>query len=135
MQAQDHSRGDVIGRPLPRPETARLVRGRGSYTDDLTLPFALHAAFLRRPHGHAVIKAIDVAAARALPGVAAVLNAADIAEVCAGWRGVLPRFASLRSPVQTALADGRTTYQGEPVAIVLAVSRAVAEDSAELIDI
>jgi carbon-monoxide dehydrogenase large subunit len=124
-----------IGRPRPREGTRRLVAGRGSYLDDLDLPGQLHAAFLRSPHAHAEIVAIDATDARALPGVAAVLTWADLATVCKPWQTVSALFPGLKSPEQYPLANGRVTFQGEPIALVLAGSRAVAEDALELIQI
>ena len=68
-----------VGRPLKRFEDPRLVTGQGSFVDDLRLPGMLHAVVLRSPHAHARILSIDAAPARALPGVAAVLTASDLA--------------------------------------------------------
>ena len=122
-----------IGRSLPRPNLGRLTQGRASFVSDLQLPRMLHAAFLRSPHAHAEILAIDTAAARALPGVAAVLTAGELAPLCTPWVGTLTHFAGLKSAPQYPLASDRVRWQGEPVAIVIASSRAVAEDAAELI--
>jgi carbon-monoxide dehydrogenase large subunit len=121
----------LIGASLPRTAISRLVRGQGRYTDDIAVPGMLHAAFFRSPYAHARVLKLDVSAARQCPGIVAVYTAADIATVCDGWRGVLARFASLRSPVQTPLAGDCVFYQGEPVAIVVAESRAEAEDALE----
>jgi carbon-monoxide dehydrogenase large subunit len=66
-----------IGRPLPRKEDERLLTGRGNYAADLTLPNEAHAAIVRSPHAHARIRAIDSAAAAAMPGVLAILTARD----------------------------------------------------------
>src|SRR5436189_5364599 len=68
-----------VGRPLKRFEDPRLVTGQGSFVDDLRLPGMLHAVVLRSPHAHARILSLDAAPARALPGVAAVLTASDLA--------------------------------------------------------
>jgi len=122
-----------IGRPRPREETRRLLAGRGSYTDDVDWPGQLHAAFLRSPYPHATIAAIDTAEAEAMPGVAAVLTWDKLATVCKPWQTVSLAFPGLRSPVQHPLANGRAAYQGEPVALVLAASRALAEDAIEAI--
>src|SRR5688500_16549326 len=70
-------RARYIGRALPRLEDARLVAGAGRYTDDIHLPGEACAVFIRSPHAHAAIRAIDAAAARAMPGVLAVLTGAD----------------------------------------------------------
>lgn len=133
--ASAHIDAHEIGKPLPRPATRRLVAGRGSYTDDVNRPGQLHAAFLRSPHAHADILHLDCGNAREHPGVAAVLAWDDIASVCEPWQTVSASFPGLKSPVQYPLAHGRVAFQGEPICIVLAESRAIAEDAAELIEI
>lgn len=122
-----------IGRPRPREGTRRLLAGRGSYVDDLDLPGQLHAAFLRSPYAHADILSLDASEARTLPGVAAVLTWADLALVCRPWQTISAVFPGLKSPEQHPLADGRAAFQGEPIALALAASRAVAEDALERI--
>jgi carbon-monoxide dehydrogenase large subunit len=127
--------GGEIGRARPRPESRRLAAGRGRYTDDIPHPAALHAAFLRSPHPHARIGAIDVAAAAALPGVAAVLTGEDLARVCKPFQTVTGSAPGLVSPPQRALAIGEAVFQGEPVVMALAASRARAEDALELVEV
>jgi carbon-monoxide dehydrogenase large subunit len=123
-----------IGLPLPRAATRRLVAGRGRYLDDAPASGReLHAAFLRSPYPHAGFTITDTAEAAAIPGVAAVLTAAEIDTVCRPWRCESKAFPGLVSPEQRPLALGRAAYQGEPVAMVLASSRALAEDAAERI--
>jgi carbon-monoxide dehydrogenase large subunit len=122
----------AIGRAMPRDATRRLVAGGGRYLDDHAERGELHAAFLRSPLPHARF-ALDLTAATSLPGVEAVLTAAELAAVCRPWRTVSRTFPGLVSPEQFPLADGRATWQGEPVAMVLAASRAIAEDGAEAI--
>jgi len=117
-----------IGESVVRPQTTRLLAGRGVFTDDVVLPRMLHVAFVRSPHAHARIASIDVAGARALPGVAAVVTGEDMAPVCSGWVGTLAHFAGMKSALQRPLATGKASWQGEPVASVVAESRAVAED-------
>ena len=78
-----------IGESVVRPQTKRLLAGRGVFTDDVTLPRMLHVAFVRSPHAHARIVSMDVAPARAVPGVIAVVTGEDIAPVCSGWVGTL----------------------------------------------
>ncbi|MBB5695763.1 xanthine dehydrogenase family protein molybdopterin-binding subunit [Muricoccus pecuniae] len=124
-----------IGRSVPRPNAARLLAGQGRYVDDLRLPRMLHAAFLRSPFAHARIVSVDTAAARAMQGVAGVFTRADMDGVCTPWVGTLAHFTGLKSAPQGPLAGERATWQGEPVAIVCARSRAEAEDAAALIDI
>ncbi len=132
MTAPDPRPGE-IGRPRPRAESRRLLAGRGRYASDENRPGQLHACFLRSPHAHAAIHRIDREAALAHPGVAAVLLWEDLASVCKPWRTVSGAFPGLASPTQYPLASGRVAWQGEPVALVLAHSRAVAEDAAELV--
>jgi len=123
-----------IGAALARPNARRLLVGRGRFVDDRTLPRMVHAAFLRSPYAHARIRGIDLAAARAAPGVVAVWDGAEIAAEVAPFVGVLTHLAGMRSAPQPALAHGTTHWQGEPLAIVLARSRAEAEDAVALIE-
>ncbi len=125
----------LVGRPLPRPNLARLMQGRAQYVSDLVLPRMLHLAFLRSPHAHARIGAIDLAAARAMPGVAAVFTGADLAAVVTPWVGVLSHLKGLKSAPQYPLAVERACWQGEAVAAVAARSRAEAEDALDHIGI
>jgi CO/xanthine dehydrogenase Mo-binding subunit len=119
-----------IGQNMKRVEDPRLLAGQGRYIDDVAVPGMLHAAALRSPHAHARIKSIDVSRARALPGVAAVMTGADVAKVT----GAMPCFAN--PPVeQRCVAQGRVRHVGEPVAIVAAESRYIAEDALELIEV
>ncbi len=121
------------GRSIPRSEARRLVAGRGRFTADLTAPRMLHGAFLRSPAAHGRIAALDTAAARALPGVAAVLTADDLRPVC---RPMVTRSATVpehRPPPQPALADGSVHYQGQPVALAVADRPDRARDAAEAV--
>lgn len=117
---------------MPRAETLRLIAGGGRYLDDHAERGEAHAAFLRSPFPHACFR-LDGSAARSLPGVVAVFTAADLAPVCAPWQTASRSFPGLVSPPQAPLADGRASWQGEPVAIAIAESRAIAEDAAEAI--
>ena len=122
-----------IGQALPRPNLRRLTQGRGQYVSDVALPRMAHAAFLRSPYAHAAILGIDLAPAKAMPGVLAVLDGAAMASLCQPWVGVLTHMRGLKSAPQHPLAVGRVRWQGEPVAMVVATTRAAAEDAAELI--
>lgn len=124
-----------IGRAVPRPNLARLLQGRGQYVSDLVLPRMLHLAFLRSPHAHARILSLDTAAARVMPGVAAVVTGADLAHICTPWVGVLSHFKGMKSAPQYPLAVGHACWQGEAVAAVAARSRAEAEDAVEQIEV
>jgi carbon-monoxide dehydrogenase large subunit len=124
----------AIGQPMPRRDTRRLVAGGGRYVDDHSLKGELFAAFLRSPYPHAEFVFGDLEAA-SLTGVAAVLTAVDLQPVCRSWRCESKAFPGLVSPEQGPLAPREAVYQGEPVAMILASSRAVAEDALELIEV
>ncbi|MCJ2026944.1 xanthine dehydrogenase family protein molybdopterin-binding subunit [Methylobacterium sp. J-067] len=124
-----------IGQGLPRPGAKRLLAGRGRYTDDVVLPRMLHAAFLRSPYAHARLGAIETADAAAMPGVHAVLTGADFAKICTPWTGTLSHFKGMRSAPQMPLPANKVVWAGQPVVMVVAESRAEAEDALELIGI
>jgi aerobic carbon-monoxide dehydrogenase large subunit len=124
-----------IGARIPRRELKRLLSGHGRYIDDIALPRMLHACFVRSPHPHAKLVSVDVAAATRAPGVAAVFTAADINPKCEPFVGVALHRPGHRSAPQRLLAAERAVWQGQPVAVVVAESRAEAEDAAELVAI
>jgi carbon-monoxide dehydrogenase large subunit len=124
-----------IGARIPRRELKRLLSGHGRYIDDIELPRMLHACFVRSPHPHAKLVSVDIAAARRAPGVAAVFTAADINPKCEPFVGVALHRPGHRSAPQRLLAAERAVWQGQPVAVVVAESRAEAEDAAELVAI
>lgn len=124
-----------IGRTVPRPNARRLLEGRGCFVDDITLPRMAHVAFLRSPYAHADIKSVDLSAAAESPGVIRVVEGREMAEHCTPWVGVLSHLAGLKSAPQYALAVDRVRWQGEPVAAVVARSRAEAEDAVALIEV
>jgi 2-furoyl-CoA dehydrogenase large subunit len=122
--------GRWIGVPLPLKEDARLVAGRGRFTDDIAASGTLHAAMLRSPHAHARIVSIDTRRAAALPGVAAILTGPEAARLSGPIRPLIPTTAAVPD---YCLAADRVRYVGEPVAAVAAVDRATAEDALEAI--
>ncbi|MGE0253966.1 MAG: xanthine dehydrogenase family protein molybdopterin-binding subunit [Alphaproteobacteria bacterium] len=124
-----------IGKSVPRPNAKRLLEGRGEFVDDFRLPRMVHAAFVRSPYAHARIKAIDVSAARAAPGVVAVVTGKEMARHCTPWVGVLTHLRGIKSAPQHPLAIDRACWQGEAVAIVAASTRAEAEDAAALVQV
>ncbi len=124
-----------IGRSVPRPNTRRLVQGRGTYVDDIRLPRLLHVAFFRSPYAHAAIKSIDISAAQRSPGVVRVVTGAEMAEHCSPWVGVMTHMRGLKSAPQYALAVDRARWQGEPVVAVVAQTRAQAEDGVALVEV
>ena len=128
---QAQSRG--IGAAVRRNEDPRLLRGLGTFVDDLNPPGVLHAAILRSPHAHARIHAIDVAAARGAPGVQAVFTAADLGEFNQPAPLVVPHPDLSHGRTQRPLAVDKVCYTGEAVAMVVAESRYLAEDALDLI--
>ena len=128
----------AIGQGVSRFEDPRLVRGGGKYIDDVVYPGMAYGVVLRSPHGHAKIISIDTSAAKAAPGVLAVITAAD-------WKtaglGELPSHGGLKrrdgspmfKPSYPVLADDRARWVGDPVAFVVAETQAQAADAAELI--
>src|SRR5688572_7260762 len=124
--------GRYIGTRLRRVEDHRLLTGEGRYVDDVPVAGVLHASFLRSPHPHAEIRSIDVAAARALPGVKLVLTGAQLKHRTYPFFGPLA-LPGLFNPTFWALATDRVRHVGDPVALVVADSRAVAEDARGLI--
>ncbi len=124
-----------IGRSVSRPEAQRLIEGRGQYVDDLQLPRMVHAAFARSPYAHAKIININKSEAEKLPGVVAIFDGADFVDHVSPYVGTLTHLQGLRSPPQMPLAIDTARWQGEPVVMVVAQSRAIAEDACALIDI
>ena len=132
-----------FGAAVRRREDPRFLRGEGRFVDDVVLPGLLHAAYLRSPHAHARLRSTDTARARSMPGVAAVFTHADLAR----WMKPLPRFGAtppglaaavrfdVRQAPQWALCKDIARHVGEIVAMVVADSRARAEDAAEAIDV
>ena len=129
------SHNNYVGRPIPRTEDPRLLRGKGCFVDDMHRPGAVHAVIVRSQIAHGHLLGIDASRALSMPGVCAVLTAADIK----GEIGVLPfRIAPLEGAEpfrQPVIASKRVRYVGEPVAIVIAESQAIAEDAAEVVDV
>jgi carbon-monoxide dehydrogenase large subunit len=120
----------LVGSRVPRPNARRLVEGRGTYVDDVELPRMVHVVYVRSPHAHARIVSIDASAALAIPGVVAVVDGGQLAEVCRPFVGTLSHLAGMRSAPQHAVAVDRACWQGEAVLAVVAETRAVAEDAA-----
>jgi len=127
--------GSLIGQSVERAEDPRFVTGVGTFVDDLKRPGMLHAAVLRSSVAHGRIARLDVAAARALSGVHAVITAADLGgsvPVIPLRLANLPEFAPYLQPV---IAEKRVRYVGEPVAVVVAETPALAEDAQEAIEL
>jgi carbon-monoxide dehydrogenase large subunit len=122
-----------FGAPITRNEDARLLSGQALFVDDVELPGMLHAAFLRSNVAHARIRSIDVAAARARPGVIAVYTAADLGAYWAPGPLLVPpppiAGITFNQRTQVPLAKDKVRHVGEPLAVVLADNRYVAEDA------
>src|SRR3954469_19575156 len=121
-----------VGHRVARAEAPRLRPGHGLYVDDVTVRGMLHAHFVRSPFAHAQIRGIDVEDARRHPGVIAVYTGADIAALTHPFMGFLP-LPDLYHPMFFALATDKVRLAGDPVAPVVAESRYVAEDAAQLV--
>ena len=128
-------REPLVGRPIERIEDLRLLRGKGRFVDDVERKDVLHAAILRSSVAHGTIVRIDAEAARAMPGVHAVLTAQDFGSPVPHIPVRLfphPDMEPFRQPV---IAAGKVRFVGEPMALVIADSAAIAEDALELIDV
>jgi carbon-monoxide dehydrogenase large subunit len=125
----------TLGKPIKRNEDPRLLTGQALFVDDVNIPGMLHAAFLRSDFAHAKINGVDTSEARAHPGVVAVYTAEDMGEDWApGPSNVAPppgEDVIFHSRTQVPLAKGKVRYVGEPIAIVIAESRYIAEDAVE----
>ena len=118
-----------MGCKRKRVEDIRFVQGKGNYVDDLKLPGMLYGDFTRSPYGHARIKKIDATKAKAVPGVLAVLTAADLKPLS------LHYMPTLAGDVQAVLAEEKVLYQNQEVAFIIAEDRYVAADAAELVEV
>ena len=142
LDSRTHAARQGIGQPVPRAEDRRLITGRGCYSDDVTLPRQAYAAFVRSPHAHARIQRIDLRAAQAVPGVLAVFTGADAAELAGIPHRPVPtnpHEVPLRSRDGSAffvaphppLPADRVRCVGEPVAMVIAETPALARDGVD----
>src|ERR1700674_4377131 len=126
------SRNKWVGQPIQRKEEDRLVRGKGIFVDDQKLTGMLHIRFVRSSYGHAKIVKVDVSKAAALPGVVCTLTGAEV-------KGMVKQFIKIGPDVGQKIADypmavDKVTFQGEPVAAVVAETRMIAADAAELVE-
>ena len=127
----------AVGQPVSRKEDPVLLRGEGRYTDDLNLSGQLHAVFVRSRYAHGVLRSVDTADAKAMPGVIAVLTVADLEQ-----HGIKPMQAASGTnvdgtptpkPRQMALAGAKVRYVGDPIACVVAETAQAAKDAAEAV--
>ncbi|HEY7245408.1 MAG TPA: xanthine dehydrogenase family protein molybdopterin-binding subunit [Xanthobacteraceae bacterium] len=129
-----------IGAPVRRKEDQRFITGKGHYTDDITRPGQAYVYLLRSPHAHARIRAIDTAAARALPGVVAVLTGADLAadkigSLICGWMIASKDGSPMKMAPHPAIAHDKANFVGDPVAAIFAETLAQAMDAAEKVNV
>ena len=135
MNDQTPSRDDRIanlkglGQSRKRVEDVRFTQGKGNYVDDIKMPGMLFGDFVRSPYAHARVKSINADAAKALPGVIAVLTAADLAPLGLHW------MPTLAGDKQMVLADGKVLFQGQEVAFVVAKDRYICADAIELVEV
>src|SRR5262249_17393903 len=122
-----------VGAPLRRKEDAKLLRGEGCYAADVRLPGLFHAAVVRSWHAHARLLGVDAAAARAVPGVVAVLAATDLPADLLPIPLRLTSYRGLTDALQYPLARDKVRYVGDPVAVVVAEDRYRAEDGADAV--
>jgi len=127
----------AIGQPVSRKEDPTLLRGEGRYTDDLSLPGQLHATMVRSRYAHGRLRGVDTAEARTMPGVLGVFTAADLRD---GGVGLMPASkgknhdgSATPQPPQTALAEAKVRYVGDPVALVVAETAKQARDAADAV--
>jgi aerobic carbon-monoxide dehydrogenase large subunit len=127
----------MIGQSVPRIEDVALLTGQGRFVDDLDLPLMLHAAYVRSPHAHAAVLGIETTAAKAMPGVRAVLTMADCRPSLTTTRLSvgLPSASYRQVADRPVLAIDEVAYVGEPLAIVIADSRHIAEDAVERVEV
>jgi len=118
-----------MGSSRKRVEDARFTQGKGNYVDDIKMPDMLFGDFVRSQYAHARIKSVNTAAALALPGVIAVLQAADLAPLGLHW------MPTLAGDKQMVLADGKVLFQGQEIAFVIAEDRYICADAIELIEV
>jgi aerobic carbon-monoxide dehydrogenase large subunit len=123
-----------IGKRLPRTEDHRLLTGKGRYLDDIEIPGAYHACFVRSPYAHAKIVSIDSGEAEALPGVIGVFTGEDIAQWTTKLR-MAPPIDGVKPTEITTLPIDKVRFNGDPVACIVAIDRYIAEDAMELVDV
>jgi carbon-monoxide dehydrogenase large subunit len=129
-----------IGAPVKRKEDRRFLLGKGQYTDDIVLPDQTYATFVRSQHAHAKIKKIDSDAAKAAPGVLAVLTGEDVAAsqlggIPCGWLVKSKDGSNMVEPPHPALVQGTARHVGDPIVMIVAESKAAAKAAAALVDI
>ncbi|HUZ00585.1 MAG TPA: molybdopterin cofactor-binding domain-containing protein, partial [Thermomicrobiaceae bacterium] len=120
----------LVGTSVRRIEDERLITGAGAYLEDLRIPGMADVALVRSPHAHATIRAMRLEAARAAPGVIAVVTGEDLRDV-----GDVPVGGNLKIPEHPPLTRGTVKFVGDPVVAVIAETRVLAEDAAGLVEV
>lgn len=134
VEAADAVTARYAGQRVPRVEDSRLLTGHGRFVDDITRPGMLHACFVRSPFARATVKGIDASSALALPGVHAVFIASDLnPDVREAWHAVAGK--DVPDTPRPPLAEGEVKFVGDPVALVVADSRYIAEDAVDLVEV
>jgi aerobic carbon-monoxide dehydrogenase large subunit len=124
----------AVGQPLSRKEDRRFVTGGARYLDDITVPSALHAHFVRSPHAHARIRSLEASAARAAPGILAVVTGRELSEWTTPYR-IAPPIEGLLPTEFTTLPIDTVRFMGDPLVCIVASDRYRAEDAAELLTV
>jgi carbon-monoxide dehydrogenase large subunit len=132
--------GQGMGASVKRREDRRFLLGKGKFTDDISLTGQTWAVFVRSPYAHAAIRSVDASAARSAPGVLAVLTGDDVAAdglggIPCGWLVKNKDDSPMVEPPHPALAQGKVRHVGDPVAMVIAATRAQARDAAQLVEV
>ena len=136
MTTNGHDEGQrLFGSSIKRREDPRFLTGKGQYVDDVKLPGTTHAAFVRSPHAHAAIKAINTAAAREMPGVVGIFTGADMKQAGVNGLPVGWLLDGLQVPAHMPLAVDRARHVGDAVAVVIAETVYQARDAAERIEV
>jgi carbon-monoxide dehydrogenase large subunit len=134
------SAGQGMGASVARKEDRRFLLGKGRYTDDIVLPNQSYAVFVRSPHAHAAIRSIDASQALASPGVLAVLTGEDVAAdglggIPCGWTITNKDGSKMVAPPHPSLVHKTARHVGDPVAMVIAETRAQARDASQLVEV
>ena len=124
-----------FGERVTRNNDPQLLKGEGSFTDDIPLPGALHAAFVRSPYARAKILEVDVSEARDLDGIVAVYTCDDIGHLDQELPLLIPHDCMTDPRTARPLARDDVYYVGQPVVMIVAIDRYVAEDAVQLVDI
>jgi len=126
----------VVGEAVLRKEDAKLLTGQGRYVDNLTTPGMVWAYLVRSPYAQAKIASVDLSAARETEGVVAAFSGSDLASE---WHGSLPCAwpvtEDMNAPNHWPIAQDKARFAGDPVAVVVAKTRVLAKDAAELVEV